>query len=78
MHPFNDSSFAVRWSTLIPEAVEADIRAGLEEARAKIDAIAALDGSPLTYENTFHALEKASKTLNRANIFGNDMKRQKY
>jgi oligopeptidase A len=66
MHPFNDPSFAVRWSTLVPEAVEADIRAGLAEAREKIDTIAALDVSQLTYENTFHALEKASKTLNRA------------
>lgn len=66
MHPFNDSTFAVRWSTLVPEAVEADVRLGLEEAQAKIDAIAGLDVATLTYENTFHALEQATKTLNRA------------
>ena len=66
MHPFNDPSFAVRWSTLVPEAVEADVRIGLEEAKNKIDAIASLPLNQLSYENTFHALEQASKTLNRA------------
>jgi len=66
MHPFNDPSFAVRWSTLVPEAVEADVRIGLEEAKNKIDAIASLPLTQLSYENTFHALEQASKTLNRA------------
>lgn len=66
MHPFHDSFFAVRWSTLVPTAVEADVRQALAEAKSKIDAIAALDVSALTYENTFHALEQASKTLNRA------------
>lgn len=42
------------------------MRQALVEAKSKIDAIAALDVSALTYENTFHALEQASKTLNRA------------
>jgi oligopeptidase A len=66
MHPFADPAFAIRWSTLVPDAVENDIRHGLDEARAKIDAICALPHDALTYENTFHALGKASETLNRA------------
>lgn len=66
MHPFNDPHFSVRWSTLVPSAVEADIRLGLEEAQAKIDQICALDPASLTYENTVLALENASETLNRA------------
>lgn len=66
MHPFHDSAFAVRWSTLVPEAVESDVRLGIDEAKAKIDAITALDPAVLSYENTFHALEQATKALNRA------------
>lgn len=66
MHPFNDPSFAIRWSTLQPENVEADVRVGLEEARKRIDAIVALKPEELSYESTFLALEQASKTLQRA------------
>jgi oligopeptidase A len=66
MHPFADPAFAVRWSTLVPTAVEADVRFALDEAKAKIDAICALSEEALTYENTFHAMGKASETLNRA------------
>lgn len=65
MRPFADPTFAVRWSTLVPQAVEADIRLGLDEARLKIDAICALNDEALTYQNTFHALLKATETLNR-------------
>ena len=66
MHPFNDSRFHVRWSTLVPEAVEADVKKGLDEAKTGIDRICELEESSLSYENTFHALENASVTLNRA------------
>lgn len=66
MHPFNDTSFAIRWSTLQPENVEADVRVGLEEARKRIDAIVALKPEELNYESTFLALEQSTKTLQRA------------
>jgi oligopeptidase A len=66
MHPFNDSRFHVRWSTLVPEAVEADVKKGLDEAKSAIDGICELEESALSYENTFQALENASVTLNRA------------
>jgi oligopeptidase A len=66
MHPFNDPYFYVRWSTLVPSAVEADIRIGLTEAQSGIDTICALDPASLNYENTVLALENATETLNRA------------
>ena len=66
MHPFTDRHFAVRWSTLVPESVEPDIRIALEEARNHLAAISALAPASLTYENTFLALENASESLNRA------------
>ncbi len=66
MHPFNDPAFHIRWSTLIPAAVEPDIQVGLADAKAAIAAICAQNLSALTYENTILALENAAQTLNRA------------
>ena len=43
MHPFLDESFHVRWSTLVPEAVEPDIRHALAQAKDRLDAIRAAD-----------------------------------
>ncbi|BCU76322.1 M3 family metallopeptidase [Luteolibacter sp. LG18] len=65
MHPFLDESFHVRWSTLVPEAVEPDIRHALAQAKDRLDAIRAADLAALTYENTFAALEKATEPLSR-------------
>ncbi|MFD0893202.1 M3 family metallopeptidase [Luteolibacter ambystomatis] len=65
MHPFLDESFHVRWSTLVPEAVEPDIRRALALAKDSLDAIRAADLSALTYDNTFVALEKATEPLSR-------------
>lgn len=65
MQPFLDSDFLVRWSKLVPEAVEADILHALEEGRKNIEAIAALDPTEATYDQTFGALEDASVALDR-------------
>ncbi len=64
MHPFLAPDFHVRWSTLVPEAVEPDIRHALEMAKRNIDAISALDPAEVSFENTFLALEEATDTLN--------------
>lgn len=64
MHPFLASDFHVRWSTLIPAAVEPDIRHALEQAKAAIEAICAQDPEAATYESTFLAFENASEPLN--------------
>ncbi|RYD30896.1 MAG: M3 family peptidase, partial [Verrucomicrobiaceae bacterium] len=64
MNPFLAPDFHVRWSTLVPEAVEPDIRLGLEIAGNHIAEICAVPADDATYENTFLALEEASTALN--------------
>ncbi len=65
MHPFLSPDFRVRWSTLVPEAVEPDICHALELAKANIEVICSQDPAGATYESTFLALENASEILNR-------------
>ncbi|MEM9235807.1 MAG: M3 family metallopeptidase [Verrucomicrobiota bacterium] len=55
----------MKWSTLVPEAVEGDIRHALEEAKAEVEAICAQDPAKANYDSTFGALEKASESLDR-------------
>ena len=63
MHPFLSPDFHVRWSTLVPEAIEPDITHALEIAKQRIEAICAQDPAGATYESTFLALEKATEEL---------------
>ena len=65
MHPFLAPDFQIRWSTLVPEAVEADIRHALEQAQQAIETICAQDPATANYESTFLALEKATEELSR-------------
>ena len=65
MHPFLAPDFQIRWSTLVPEAVEPDIRHALELAKQRIEAICAQDPAGATYESTFLALENATEELGR-------------
>lgn len=65
MHPFLSSDFHVRWSTLVPEAVEPDIRHALALSRRAIEAICAQDPAAASYESTFLALETATEELGR-------------
>ena len=65
MHPFLAPDFHVRWSTLTPEAVEPDIRAALETAKANIEAICQVRPDEAAFDNTFGALETACDDLNR-------------
>lgn len=64
MHPFLAPDFHIRWSTLVPEAVEPDIRHALELAKQNIEDICAQNPDAATYESTFLAFEKASERLN--------------
>ncbi len=65
MHPFLAPDFHVPWSTLVPAAVEPDIRHALALSKESIEAICAQDPAVATYESTFLALEKATETLSR-------------
>ncbi len=64
-HPYLAPDFEVRWSTLTPEAVEADITQALENARAAIGAIKSQDPASASYASTFEALEQATEELSR-------------
>ena len=64
MHPFLAPEFHIRWSTLVPEAVEPDIRHALDVAKQNIEAICAQGRSAANFEATFLAFEKASESLN--------------
>ncbi|HEY8990706.1 MAG TPA: M3 family metallopeptidase [Luteolibacter sp.] len=64
-HPFLSPDFHVRWSTLVPSAIEPDIRHALNKAKDAIDAICRVDPAEANYENTFGALETAGEALER-------------
>ena len=64
MHPFLSPDFHIRWSTLVPESVEPDIRHALDLAKDNIETICHQDPAVANYESTFLAFEKASESLN--------------
>ena len=68
-NPFLQTDFHVRWSTLTPDHIEADISKALVDAQAAVDGVAALStdaAETLTYENTIAALDAGLETLNHA------------
>jgi len=65
MHPFLAEEFHVRWSSLVPEAVEPDIRQALADAQAAIEAICERELDGLSYDGTYGALEEATRGLDR-------------
>ena len=65
MHPFLTEDFYIRWSSLTPDHIEADIGAALAGAEAAVAAICA-QTEPLTYENTINALDEGLEALNQA------------
>ncbi len=68
-HPFLQNDFHIRWSTLTPDHIEADISKAINEAQAAVDDVAARSNDApetLTYANTLAALDEGLDTLNRA------------
>ena len=68
-HPFLQKDFHVRWSTLTPDHIEADISKALVDAQAAVDIVAARSADAaetLTYANTIAALDDGLETLNHA------------
>jgi oligopeptidase A len=65
MHPFLNKEFNIRWSTLTPDHIVADITKALEDSKVAVDSVAA-QSEPLTYQNTIAALDGALEPLNHA------------
>lgn len=66
-HPFLSQDFHIHWSSLVPEAVEPDIREALRRAQERIDALCTeFDPAELTFDDTLLALERATEELSMA------------
>ncbi len=66
-HPFLENEFHIRWSRLVPEAIESDIRLALKQAQERIDRLSApFQADQLTFENTLLELETATEDLSMA------------
>lgn len=65
-HPFLQDDFHIRWSSLVPEAIVADISAALETSQAHLDLLCEATPDKLSFENTLLALESATEDLSGA------------
>jgi len=65
-NPFLASDFKIKWSTLTPEDISADVTKAIETGRANIEAIKKITPGEATFENTFGALENATEDLDRS------------
>ena len=64
--PFLTSDFHIRWSTLKPEAVEADIGQALSRAEANIDALISQDRGKMSFDSVVLALDEVTRELNES------------
>ncbi len=64
--PFLTSDFHIRWSTLKPEAVEADISEALKRAEANIDALISQDRGKMSFDSVVLALDEDTRELNES------------
>ena len=65
-HPFLKPDFHLRWSTLTPDHIQADIREALDLAQRKLDAVIEQDRGKLTFEGVVLALDEATRELNES------------
>ncbi len=64
-HPFLNANFHINWATLKPEYVEPDLTEALKRATSAVSTVAN-QSRPLSYENTFGALDLGLEELNHA------------
>ena len=65
-HPFLAKDFQIKWSTLTPDHISADVTKAIEAGKENIEAIKSVGPEESTFENTFGALEIATEDLDRA------------
>ncbi len=65
-HPFLDEAFHVRWSTLTPDAVEADISKALSRAERALNKVINQDRGKLSFESVMLGYEDALRELNES------------
>ncbi len=65
-HPFLNTAFHIKWSTLTPEHVESDIALALEKAQCSVTALTQLSTEKLTFDNVLIGLERATQELSEA------------
>ncbi|MEZ5384527.1 MAG: M3 family metallopeptidase [Prosthecobacter sp.] len=64
--PFLTQDFHIRWSTLTPEHIEADIRAALDKAQSNLDAFADQDRGKISFDSVVLGLDETTRELNEA------------
>ncbi len=64
--PFLTQDFHIRWSTLAPAAIQADITRALREAEQRLNAVSEQDRGKMSFESVILALEEATRPLNEA------------
>ena len=65
-HPFLSTDFHIKWSTLTPNHIPADVTKAIETGKANIEAVKSVAPEDATFENTFGALETATEDLDRS------------
>jgi len=66
MSPFLANTYHVRWSTLDPVAIEADISAALKGAEAALEVLISQDRGRMNFESVMLAYEDAFRELNES------------
>lgn len=64
--PFLTSDFQIRWSTLKPQAVKADIEVALKGAKTNLDALSEQDRGKMSFESVVLGLDEATRELTEA------------
>tara|TARA_R110002096_G_scaffold203478_4_gene388698 strand:- start:370 stop:2484 length:2115 start_codon:yes stop_codon:yes gene_type:complete len=66
-HPFLQDDFHIGWSSLIPSAIESDIKKAIADADAQLESLSEeCSDEELTFENTLLGLESATEALSQA------------
>lgn len=65
-HPFLTTDFQIRWSTLTPAHVAADITLALERAQQRVDAVADQDRGRMNFDTVIMGLEESTVVLDEA------------